>query len=141
VSETRIVSIARTLLMLVSVAPIAVAQLPAADIKAADQKPADAYQTFYLTNVAHPGDASELLTDLRNMLSPGSKAYYTPSQNAVSIRATPEEMLLARKIISDLDRAKKAYRLTYTITEVDGGKRAEARHVSLIVLSGEKAEV
>lgn len=122
-------------------APSAGAQAQPADAKAGESKAgSEAYQTLYLTNLTQQNDANDIQTDLRNML-PKAKLYYVPSQGAISIRATPEDILLAQKILSDLDRTKKIYRLTYTITETDGGKRISAQHFSLVVVSGGKTEL
>jgi type II secretory pathway component GspD/PulD (secretin) len=106
----------------------------------ADSKPgADSYQTLYLTNVTSHNDSDDIQTDLRNML-PNSKLFYVPSQSALSIRGSAEDIALAQKIVSDLDRNKKIYRLTYTITDIDNGKRAAPQHVSIIVASGSKMD-
>lgn len=114
------------------------AQAQSADIKSAVSRPdEDAYRTIYLTNISQQNDANELQIDLRNML-PKAKVYYVASQSAISIRATPEDFLLAQKIVADLDRPKKVYRLTYTITETDSGKRIEARRFSVLVAAGGK---
>jgi type II secretory pathway component GspD/PulD (secretin) len=107
----------------------------------ADSKPgADSYQTLYLANLTSQNDANEIQTDLRNML-PQAKLYYVPSQGALSIRGSAEDIALAQKIISDLDRTKKIYRLTYTITEIDNGKRLDPQHFSMIVASGSRTEL
>lgn len=107
-----------------------------ADAKPAEPKStAETYQTLYLTNLTQANDANEIQTALRNML-PKAKVYYTPSQSAISIRGTPEDIQLAQKILSDLDHTKKIYRVTYTITETDGGKRTTTQHLALIVASG-----
>ena len=99
----------------------------------------DSYQTLYLTALTNEHDANQIQTDLRNML-PHAKLYYVPSQSALSIRGTPEDISLARKIVSDLDRTRKIYRLTYTITETDRGKRLSQQRFSLIVASGSKTD-
>ena len=107
----------------------------------ADTKPsADSYQTFYLTNLTSRNDANDIQTDLRNML-PQAKLFYVPSQGALSIRSTAEDISLAQKIISDLDRNKKIYRLTYTITEIDNGRGLAPQHYSIIVASGSKTDL
>ena len=111
----------------------AVAQTQAADAKAGPE----IYQTLYLTNLTQQNDANELVTDLRNML-PSAKIYYVPSQSAISIRASAEDIALAQKILSDLDKTKKIYRLTYTMTEKDGGKTIGVQHFSIIVASGSR---
>jgi hypothetical protein len=113
----------------------AVAQTPAADEKAGPE----IYQTLYLTNLTQQNDATELLTDLRNML-PKSKLYYVPSQSAMSIRGSAEDIALAQKILSDLDKTKKIYRLTYTMTEKDGGKTIGVQHFSFIIASGSRTD-
>ena len=113
----------------------AVAQTPAANEKAGPE----IYQTLYLTNLTQENDATELLTDLRNML-PKSKLYYVPSQSAMSIRGSAEDIALAQKILSDLDKTKKIYRLTYTMTEKDGGKTIGIQHFSFIIASGSRTD-
>jgi type II secretory pathway component GspD/PulD (secretin) len=100
---------------------------------------ATTYQTLYLTNLTSQHDANDIQTDLRNML-PRAKLFYVPSQSALSIRGSAEDIALAQKIVSDLDRNKKIYRLTYTITDIDNGKRAAPQHFSIIVASGSKTD-
>jgi type II secretory pathway component GspD/PulD (secretin) len=97
------------------------------------------YQTLYLTNLTQENDANELVTDLRNMLTK-AKIYYVPSQSAMSIRGSAEDIALAQKILSDLDKTKKIYRLTYTITERDGGKTIGVQHFAIIVASGSRTD-
>lgn len=93
-------------------------------------------QTFYLKNGNDTTEANEIQTTLRNMLDVYSHIYYVPSHNAIVVRATPEQMALAQKLLDDLDRPRKSYRLTYTITETDQGKRIGTQHFDLIVVSG-----
>ncbi len=113
----------------------AVAQTQDADAKASPE----IYQTLYLTNLTQQNDANDLVTDLRNML-PKAKLYYVPSQSAISIRGSAEDIALAQKILSDLDKTKKIYRLTYTMTERDGGKTIGVQHFSIIVASGSRTD-
>jgi type II secretory pathway component GspD/PulD (secretin) len=98
---------------------------------------AEIYQTFYLNNITLQGELSEIQNGLRNMV-PRLKTYPVASKNIISVRGTPGDVELAQKIISDLDRAKKIYRLTYTITDIDGGKRGDTQTFSLIAASGER---
>jgi hypothetical protein len=109
----------------------ATAQTPAADTRSNPET----YETLYLTNLTQENDANSALADLRNML-PTAKLMYVPSQSAISIRASAEDIALAKKILSDLDKTKKIYRLTYTMTEKEGGKTIGAQHFSLVVASG-----
>jgi type II secretory pathway component GspD/PulD (secretin) len=103
-----------------------------------DARPA--LQTFYLTNLTKDSEANDIQTDLRNML-PRAKLYYVPSQSAVTILGTQEDIQLAQKIISDLDKTKKLYRLTYTITETDSGKLIGTQKFAMIVVSGGKTDM
>jgi len=128
-------SMAVTTLAMACCAMCAVAQTQAGDAKTS---PA-IYQTLYLTNLTQQNDANELVTDLRNML-PSDKLYYVPSQSAISIRGSAEDIALAQKILSDLDKTKKIYRLTYTMTERDGGKTIGVQHFAIIVASGSRTE-
>ena len=99
------------------------------------------FQMFYLTNASGQNDANEIVVAVRNLLDPSVKIYLVPSQNAIAMRATPDELALAQKVISELDRPKKAYRLTYTITDVDGGKRIGVQHFSTIAIDGQRSVV
>jgi hypothetical protein len=114
----------------------AVAQAQAADAQAGSE----IYQTLYLTNLTQQDDANELQTDLRNML-PKLKLYYVRSQSAISIRGSAEDIALAQKILSDLDKTKKIYRLTYTMTEKDDGKTIGVQHFAIIVASGSRTDL
>jgi type II secretory pathway component GspD/PulD (secretin) len=96
------------------------------------------YQTFYLVNVAAENDAIEIVTSVRNILPPDVKIYLVPSQNAISMRGSTEDLVLAQKVIHDLDRPKKAYRLIYTLTDMDGSKRVGVQHFGMIVFAGQR---
>jgi type II/III secretion system protein len=96
------------------------------------------YQVFYLNNVSQQNDANEIVTAVRNMMPPDAKIILIPSQNAIVMRATTDELALAQKILKDLDRPKKTYRLTYTISEIDNGKRVGVQHFALIVTAGQR---
>lgn len=79
-----------------------------------------AVQTFYLTNASQQNDANEILTAVRNMLNPNSsKIYLVPSQNAIVMRSTPDQLLLAQKLINDLDRPRPEVVVDVAILEVN----------------------
>jgi type II secretory pathway component GspD/PulD (secretin) len=126
-------------LALTLVGAISDAQTPATDSKPVEVKASpETYQTIYLTNVTQQNDLNDIMTDLRNLFS-RAKIYAIPSQNAISIRTTPEDMVLAQKIVADLDRPKMLYRLTYTVTETESGKRTGSQRFTLTVAAGVKA--
>jgi general secretion pathway protein D len=64
-----------------------------------------AVETFYLTNAWQQNDLNDVQTALRNVL-PGAKVYGVASQNAIVMRGTPDELLLAQKLVNDLDKAR-----------------------------------
>jgi general secretion pathway protein D len=81
-----------------------------------------AIQTFYLTNVSQQNDANEILVALRNLLDPSIKIYLVASQNAIVMRATPEELVLAEKLINDLDRTRAEVIIDVAVLEVSRQK-------------------
>jgi general secretion pathway protein D len=81
-----------------------------------------AVQTFYLTNASQQSDANEVLTALRNVLDPSSKITLVPSQNAIILRATPDQLLLAQKLINDVDRARPEVVVDVAILQVNRDK-------------------
>ncbi len=97
-------------------------------------------QTFFLKDVTQVNDINDITTDLRNVLI-RAKIYAVASDNAITVRATPEDLQQAQKLIAELDRPKKVYRVTFTITESDGGRKSGAQHFSLIATEGNKSYV
>ena len=81
-----------------------------------------AVQTFYLTNASQQNDANEILTAIRNLLDPSVKIYLVPSQNAIVMRATPDQLLLAQKLLGDLDRARSEVVVDVAILSVNRDK-------------------
>ena len=98
----------------------------------------NATQVFYLNNINSTNEATEVVTAIRNMLDAHDRIFLVQAQNALFVQAPPEHLLLAKKLIDDLDRPRRAYRLTYTITEVDDGKRVGTQHYSMVLVSGQR---
>jgi general secretion pathway protein D len=76
-----------------------------------------AVQTFYLSNAWQQNDLNDVQTALRNVL-PNAKVYGVASQNAIVMRATPDELLLAQKLVNDLDKARPEVVVDIAILEV-----------------------
>jgi type II secretory pathway component GspD/PulD (secretin) len=125
------------LVSLVLMVPSAALLAQSDDTKPREPGRLEKYQTIYLSNAVQQGDMNDILTDLRNMI-PRARIYGDSSQKAISIHGTADEIELAQKIVADLDRSKKTYRLAFTITETDGGKRTSAQSFALVATSGEK---
>lgn len=91
----------------------------AADTRAKRQQLEDqAVQAFYLSNVAQQNDLNDIQTALRNLLI-NAKLYGVPSQNAIVIRGTPDELLLSQRLIEDLDKPRPEVVVDVSLIEVD----------------------
>ena len=62
-------------------------------------------RTFYLTNSVAPTDLQDVTNVLRQVAD-FQKMFAVPSQNALVVRGTPDQIALAEKLINDIDRAK-----------------------------------
>ena len=78
-----------------------------------------AVQTFYLTNVSQTGDLNDIQTTLRQVFGNGAKVFGVQSQNAIIVRGTPDELLLASKLINDLDKARPEVVIDVQVLEVN----------------------
>jgi general secretion pathway protein D len=76
-----------------------------------------AVQTFYLSNAWQQNDLTDVQTAIRNVL-PNAKVYAVASQNAIVMRGTPDELLLAEKLINDLDKARPEVVVDIAVLEV-----------------------
>ena len=76
-----------------------------------------AVQTFYLSNAWQQNDLNDVQTALRNVM-PNAKVYGVASQNAIVMRATPDELLLAQKLVNDLDKARPEVVVDIAVLEV-----------------------
>lgn len=110
----------------------------AAQSQSAETRPTEITQTIFLNNANQQSDLQDVQTALRNML-PNAHIYGVATQNALTIHATADAIAQAQKLVAELDRPHKVYRLTYSITESDAGKPIGTQHVSLIVFPGRKA--
>ncbi len=76
-----------------------------------------AVETFYLHNVAQQNDFTEVQTVLRNLFQT-ARINGVSSENAIVMRGTPDELLLARRLISDLDKARPEVVIDVAVLEV-----------------------
>jgi type II secretory pathway component GspD/PulD (secretin) len=75
------------------------------------------------------------------MVWPGAKIYPVMSQKAVVVRVVAEDLAMIQKMLDELDRPKKTYRLTYTINEMDGGKRIGTQHFAMVLTAGQRTQM
>lgn len=82
-----------------------------------------AVQTFYLSNVAQQNDATEILTALRNVTDPAqAKMFLIPAQNAIVMRAPPDQLALAQELLNNLDRTRPEVVVDVAVLEVNKEK-------------------
>ncbi len=124
------------------IAPCATAQTNPADRKPGDAmaaRPApQVVQTFFLANASDPRNLNNIEANLRDAL-PGAQFYADETQDAITVRGTQEDINSAHKLIADLDKPRKVYRLTFTITNIDGEKRGAPQQFAFLAVAGEKA--
>ena len=121
--------------------PVVTAGAQTSDMNSANARPdAEMNETIHLNNLTPQNGLDEVQSCLRNIL-PGITIYSLPSQQTLSVRGSVEDIALAKKIISEFDRSRATYRLTFTMSSADGGKNAEAQTFSLVADSGEKTEL
>jgi general secretion pathway protein D len=76
-----------------------------------------AVETFYLHNVAQQNDFTEVQTVLRNLFQ-GARINGVASEDAIVMRGTPDELLLAHRLIADLDKARPEVVVDVAVLEV-----------------------
>lgn len=80
-----------------------------------------ALQIFYLRNVSQQADLNDIQTALRNVFQT-AKLYAVPSQNAIVMRGTPDELQLAHLLIASLDSPRPEVLVDITVMEVSRDK-------------------
>src|SRR5438445_1537017 len=92
-------------------------------------------KTFYLSNTVQPQDLTEIVTGLRQLLDL-KRIQQLNSQNAIIVRDTPDKLLLAGKMISDIDKAKPE-----VVVQIEVLQARTDRLRDLGVLPGQQATV
>ncbi len=62
-------------------------------------------KTFYLSNLSAPTELQDVVNAMRTILEV-SRIQQLPSQNAIVVRGTPDQLALAEKLIGDIDKSK-----------------------------------
>jgi type II secretory pathway component GspD/PulD (secretin) len=104
-------------------------------------KPPMVHETFYLHHAVQHEQSSEIQSVLRNEFS-RARIIYVESQNAICMEGTADDIAEAQKIVTDLDRPIATWKVTYTLTQTDGGQASGApQRVTVIVTQGSQTEV
>ncbi|HYL12803.1 MAG TPA: cohesin domain-containing protein [Terriglobales bacterium] len=78
-------------------------------------------KTFYLSNVSTPQELQDLVNAMRQILEI-ARIQQLPTQNAIVVRATPDQIALASKLIDDLDKSKPEVIVEVAIMQVNRNK-------------------
>ena len=73
--------------------------------------------TFYLQNAATPADLQQAASTLKSILDI-SRIQTTPDQRSLTIRGTPDQMVLAQKLLTDIDKPKAEVMIEVAVLEV-----------------------
>jgi general secretion pathway protein D len=74
-------------------------------------------KAFYLRNVATPAELQEAANTVRGLLDI-SRIQLIPAQNAMVLRGTPDQMVLAEMLLSDIDKPKAEVVINIAVLEV-----------------------
>jgi general secretion pathway protein D len=78
-------------------------------------------KAFYLSNLTAPTELQDLVNTLRSVLDV-TRVQQLTSQEAIVIRGTPDQVLLAEKIVSDFDQAPPEVVVDFALMEVSRDK-------------------
>ena len=74
-------------------------------------------KTFYLRNAATPADLQQAAGTLKGILDI-TRIQTTPEQKSLTLRGTPDQMVLAQKLLADIDKPKAEVVIDVTVMEV-----------------------
>ena len=78
-------------------------------------------KTFYLSNLSLPTELQDLVNAMRTILEV-SRIQQLPSQGAIVVRGTPDQVALAQKLVDDLDKAKPEVLIDVAVMQVSRDK-------------------
>jgi general secretion pathway protein D len=74
-------------------------------------------KTFYLKNAASPADLQQAAGTLKAILDI-NRIQVTPEQRSLTLRGTPDQMVLAQKLLADIDKPKAEVVIDVMVMEV-----------------------
>src|SRR5580658_3393322 len=78
-------------------------------------------KTFYLSNLSQPTELQDVVNAMRTILEV-SRIQQLPSQGAIVVRGTPDQVALAQKLVDDLDKAKAEVLIEVVVMQVSRDK-------------------
>jgi general secretion pathway protein D len=78
-------------------------------------------KTFYLSNLSLPQEMQDVTNTLRQILEI-QRVQALPSEGAIVVRGTPDQMALAQKIVNDLDKSKSEVMVDVAVLQISKDK-------------------
>jgi len=78
---------------------------------------ANVMKTFFLRNASTPAELQEVVGTLKGMLEL-NRIQVNPTRSSITIRGTPDQLVLAEKLVSEADKAKSEVVLDVAVMEV-----------------------
>ena len=75
-------------------------------------------KTFFLRNASTPAELQEVVGTLKGMLEI-SRIQVNPTRSSITVRGTPDQLVLAEKLIAEADKAKAEVIIDVAVMEVD----------------------
>ena len=86
-------------------------------------------KTFYLKNAATPADLQQAAGTLKGILDI-NRIQVTPEQRSLTLRGTPDQMVLAQKLLTDIDKPKAEVVIDVMVMEVSRDRSRTDRNKS-----------
>lgn len=78
-------------------------------------------KTFYLSNLSQPTELQDIVNTMRQILEI-NRVQPLPTEGAIVVRGTPDQIALADKLVGDLDRAKPEVVVDVAIMQINRDK-------------------
>ena len=74
-------------------------------------------KTFYIRNASTPAELQEVVSTLKGILDI-NRVQVNPTQSTITLRGTPDQMVLAEKLVSDIDKPKSEVIIDIAVMQV-----------------------
>lgn len=78
-------------------------------------------KTFYLSNLSQPTELQDIVNTMRQILEI-NRVQPLPTEGAIVVRGTPDQMALAQKLVNDLDKSKPEVIVDVAIMQISKDK-------------------
>ncbi len=79
-------------------------------------------KTFYLSNLSQPTELQDVVNALRQILEI-QRIQPLPSEGAIVVRGTPDQVALAQKLVGDLDKSKPEVVVDVAVLQINKDKK------------------